>query len=71
MKRKTIPRRRQAAARALADSRFRPRIVKDAKLYSRKGRVPKGSGPFDSCLGSRRQSPPCVGAVLGPAAMSS
>ena len=61
MKRKTIPRRRQAAARALADSRFRPRIVKDAKRYSRKGRVPKGSGPFDSA------SPSCVGALLGSA----
>jgi len=66
MKRKTTPRRRQAAARALADSRFRPRIVRAAKLYSRKGRVPKGSGPFDS-----GRSLPCVGATLGLAARPS
>lgn len=71
MTRKTIPRRRQAAARALADSRFRPRIVKHRKLYSRKGRVPKGSGPFDSSMPFALQSPPCVGAMLGLGAMSS
>jgi len=63
MKRKTMPRRRQAAAKALADSRFRPRIVRAAKLYSRKGRVPKGSGPFDSA-----RSLSCVGIALGLAA---
>ena len=66
MKRKTPPRRRQATARALADSRFRPRIVKDRKLYSRKGRFPRGSGPFDSW-----RSPSCVGAPLGLAATAS
>lgn len=48
MKRKTLPRRRQAAAKALAEPQFRPRIVKDRKLYSRKGRDPQGRGPFDS-----------------------
>ncbi len=64
MKRKTPPRRRQAAARALAERQFRARIVRSRKLYTRKGRVPQGSGPFDSAA-----SPSCVGALLGlPAA---
>ena len=48
MKRRTPPRRRQAAAKALAEPQFRPRIVRDRKLYSRKGRDPQGRGPFDS-----------------------
>lgn len=66
MKRKTPPRRRQAAARALAEGHFRQKIVKCRKLYTRKGRVPKGSGPFDSRLPEPLRSLPCVGNLLGP-----
>ena len=58
MTRKTPPRRRQAAARALADGRFRLRIVKSRKLYSRKGRVPKGRGPFAYLALNRRALAP-------------
>jgi hypothetical protein len=66
MERKTPPRRRQAAARALAEGRFRQKIVKSRKLYTRKGRVLKGSGPFDSGRQGEARSLPCVGYRLGP-----
>jgi len=46
--------RRSAEAKALASPRFRQRIVKNRKLYSRKGRRPTGSGLFDSLSGERR-----------------
>ena len=35
-----LPKPRSAPARALADPRFRKRVVKSAKEYSRKGRNP-------------------------------
>lgn len=36
MKRKNTVKRRNAPAAALADSRYRPRVVKSTKAYSRK-----------------------------------
>lgn len=41
-------RRRSGPARALADPRFRQRVVRNPKAYTRKGRRPTGRGPSDS-----------------------
>ena len=38
MKAKNTVKRRSAAAAALADARYRKRVVKSAKIYSRKGK---------------------------------
>ena len=38
-KRKSTVKSRNAAAKALADSRYRARVVKSAKVYSRKDRA--------------------------------
>lgn len=43
-----VARRRSASARALADARYRLRIARNRKRYTRKGRAPQGRGPFDS-----------------------
>jgi len=40
MKTKKTVKRRNAPAAALADPRYRKRVTKSAKAYSRKGRVP-------------------------------
>ena len=42
--------RRNAAARSLASARFRQRIVRNRKTYTRKGRRPTDSGLFDSTI---------------------
>jgi hypothetical protein len=39
MKQKKTVKRRSAAAASLADARYRKRVVKSAKTYSRKGRA--------------------------------
>ena len=39
MKRKTTVKRRNAPAAALADPRYRKRVVKSAKVYSRKDKA--------------------------------
>jgi hypothetical protein len=44
--------RRSAEARSLASARFRQRIVKNRKTYTRNGRRPTDSGLFDSEAGS-------------------
>jgi len=46
--------RRSAEARSLASARFRQRIVKNRKTYTRKGRRPTDSGLFDSGAQSGR-----------------
>ncbi|MBC6440077.1 MAG: hypothetical protein GDA49_06650 [Rhodospirillales bacterium] len=46
-KRKSV-RRQSGSARALADPRYRLRVVRNRKRYTRKGRDPQGRGPFDS-----------------------
>jgi hypothetical protein len=42
MKLKNTVKRRSAAAAALADARYRKRVVKSAKAYNRKAKVPLG-----------------------------
>jgi hypothetical protein len=39
MKRKKTVKRRSASAASLADTRYRKRVVKSAKTYSRKGKT--------------------------------
>lgn len=41
-------RRRSGPARALADPRYRQKVVRNPKAYTRKGRRPTGRGPSDS-----------------------
>lgn len=73
--------RRNAAAKSLAEARFRQRIVKNPKTYTRKGRRPTDSGLSDSrvVIVSRFGAGPvgilllcpsraCVGPLLGRAA---
>ena len=43
MKRKTTPKRRNAPAATLADPRYRARVVRSAKVYSRKNKTEPGS----------------------------
>lgn len=56
MRRNKPPRRRLASAKALAEPRFRARIVRNRTRYTRKGRDPQGRGPFDSCSPDRALS---------------
>jgi hypothetical protein len=56
-KRKSV-KRRSGSARALADPRYRLRVVRNARHYTRKGRAPQGRGSFDSCLEQIRKLPP-------------
>lgn len=44
MKRKTPPKRRNAPAATLADPRYRARVVRSAKVYSRKKKAEPGEG---------------------------
>jgi hypothetical protein len=41
-------RRRSGPARALADPRYRQKVVRNPKAYTGKGRRPTGRGPSDS-----------------------
>jgi len=70
MRRNKPPRRRQASARALAEPRFRARIVRNRTCYTRKGRDPQGRGPFDSRSPDRAHAavwpPRAVVPILAP-----
>ncbi|MBM3271940.1 hypothetical protein FJY94_01480 [Candidatus Kaiserbacteria bacterium] len=45
------------AAKALADPRFRKRVVRDKKKYSRTGRTPRDCYLGDFCVAEKRRGP--------------